>query len=330
MPWPVTTPSPGIFCSSMPKSCERCSTNMSHSSKEPGSNSSSRRSRAVSLPLACCCAMRRSPPPARAAARFSSSCRRMSFMAAGDIISGLRAPASCAASRARKRALARDVVAAAAARRCVCSASSPHCSISKLSSSCGRGEGRRGVESPLDQRQRHHQRAARRRRQVERRQRQGIVGPDRRLDARQGRRRLATRHDALGHRERRVVAHLAQSTSGCHAACWRSTSSGGCSGAIADQVGVGVFHDAPRPPPRAAARRDRSRCWRGASAAWSRDRPCSPCACHSAAIASASARLGTASGAFAGVRIGLPSSVDAEMAARRDDAGRRDKSASAP
>src|SRR5260370_13748246 len=65
----------------MSKSWLRCSTNMSHSSKESGSNSSSRRSRALSLPLACCAWMRRSPPPARAPARFSSSWRRISGMA---------------------------------------------------------------------------------------------------------------------------------------------------------------------------------------------------------------------------------------------------------
>src|SRR5205085_337934 len=49
----------------MPKSWLRCSTNMSHSSKESGSSSTSRRSRAVSLPLACCALIRRTPPPAR-------------------------------------------------------------------------------------------------------------------------------------------------------------------------------------------------------------------------------------------------------------------------
>ena len=47
----------------MPKSWQRCSTNMSHSSNEPSSRRSSMRSRAVSLPLACCAAMRFSPPP---------------------------------------------------------------------------------------------------------------------------------------------------------------------------------------------------------------------------------------------------------------------------
>ena len=47
---------------------------MSHSSNEPGSSSSSMRSRAVSLPLACCASMRSAPPPSRAALRrFSSS-----------------------------------------------------------------------------------------------------------------------------------------------------------------------------------------------------------------------------------------------------------------
>mmetsp|Transcript_7885 Transcript_7885/g.14981 ORF Transcript_7885/g.14981 Transcript_7885/m.14981 type:complete len:209 (+) Transcript_7885:86-712(+) len=64
----------------MPKSTQRCSTNMSHSSKLPSSNSSSSRSRAVSLPLACWAAMRFSPPPSRARARLASSACRMSCM----------------------------------------------------------------------------------------------------------------------------------------------------------------------------------------------------------------------------------------------------------
>jgi hypothetical protein len=51
----------------MPKSVQRWATNMSNSSKEPSSSSSSIRSRAVSLPLACCAAIRASPPPSRAA-----------------------------------------------------------------------------------------------------------------------------------------------------------------------------------------------------------------------------------------------------------------------
>src|ERR1700761_9145766 len=62
----------------MPKSTERCSTNMSYSSKEPGSSSASMRSRAVSLPLPCWASMRRWPPPNRAAARRRSSSFNMS------------------------------------------------------------------------------------------------------------------------------------------------------------------------------------------------------------------------------------------------------------
>src|SRR5687767_10787312 len=58
----------------MPKSTQLCSTYMSTSSNEPGSSSTSSRSRAVSRPLACCAAMRFSPPPRRAAARLDSSC----------------------------------------------------------------------------------------------------------------------------------------------------------------------------------------------------------------------------------------------------------------
>src|SRR5882724_9699155 len=47
VPQPVTTPSPGTFVLSMPNSVERCSTNMSNSSKLPLSSRSSMRSRAV-------------------------------------------------------------------------------------------------------------------------------------------------------------------------------------------------------------------------------------------------------------------------------------------
>ena len=78
VPEPVTTPSPGIRCSAMPKSLQRCSTNMSISSNEPGSRSSSRRSRADSLPRLCCAAIRRAPPPIRAPCRLASSCSRIS------------------------------------------------------------------------------------------------------------------------------------------------------------------------------------------------------------------------------------------------------------
>jgi hypothetical protein len=67
---------------SMPKSVQRWATNMSNSSNAPSSSSSSIRSRAVSLPLACCASMRRSPPPARAVSRRASSSARMSFMGA--------------------------------------------------------------------------------------------------------------------------------------------------------------------------------------------------------------------------------------------------------
>ena len=61
VPQPVTTPSPGILVFSMPKSVERCSTNMSNSSNEPLSSRSSMRSRAVSLPRLCCASMRACP-----------------------------------------------------------------------------------------------------------------------------------------------------------------------------------------------------------------------------------------------------------------------------
>ncbi len=80
VPQPVMTPSPGIFCFSIPKSIERCCTNMSNSSNDPESRRSSMRSRAVSLPRLCCAATRLSPPPTRACARRWSSRSRMSFM----------------------------------------------------------------------------------------------------------------------------------------------------------------------------------------------------------------------------------------------------------
>ena len=80
VPQPVTTPSPAILLFSMPKSLERCSTNMSNSSNEFLSMRSSMRSRAVSLPRWCCASMRRTPPPPRALSRRSSSLSRMSFM----------------------------------------------------------------------------------------------------------------------------------------------------------------------------------------------------------------------------------------------------------
>src|ERR1700722_18219994 len=78
VPCPATTPSPGTICSSMPKSRQRWVTSLSTSSKVPGSNSSSIRSRAVSLPAACCFCRRASPPPSSArrsrSARTSSGC----------------------------------------------------------------------------------------------------------------------------------------------------------------------------------------------------------------------------------------------------------------
>jgi hypothetical protein len=64
----------------MPKSAQRCSTNMSNSSKEPSSSRSSMRSRAVSLPRVLRRDARFSPPPRRACARRSSSRSSMSFM----------------------------------------------------------------------------------------------------------------------------------------------------------------------------------------------------------------------------------------------------------
>src|SRR3546814_914812 len=62
VPWPVTTPSPAIFCCSMPTSRQRCSTYMSHSSQEPSSTRPCRPSRVVGF------AYHDSPPPGGGAA----------------------------------------------------------------------------------------------------------------------------------------------------------------------------------------------------------------------------------------------------------------------
>src|SRR5690242_15914802 len=86
VPQPVTTPSPGTLLFSMPNSLERCSTNMSNSSNEPLSSSSSIRSRAVSLPRACWASMRFSPPPNLALARRSSRESRICFMSGQPVL----------------------------------------------------------------------------------------------------------------------------------------------------------------------------------------------------------------------------------------------------
>src|SRR5471032_681943 len=81
-PCPATTPSPGTIWLSMPKSRHRWVTSLSTSSKVPGSNSRSIRSRAVSLPAACWRSSRSSPPPS--SARRSRSARTSSgFMVGG-------------------------------------------------------------------------------------------------------------------------------------------------------------------------------------------------------------------------------------------------------
>src|SRR5213080_3367583 len=91
-PWmrpdPVTTPSPGIRCSAMSKSCVWWTTKRSTSRNESGSSSSSSRSRAVFLPALCWRRMRSSPPPSSAARlRRRSSSRRSSGDMAMIIIS---------------------------------------------------------------------------------------------------------------------------------------------------------------------------------------------------------------------------------------------------
>ena len=74
VPEPATTPSPKYCFLSMPKSWQRWSLNISISSKEPLSNSSAIRSRAVYFPFSCCLSMAFSPPPRRALRRNSTNC----------------------------------------------------------------------------------------------------------------------------------------------------------------------------------------------------------------------------------------------------------------
>src|SRR3990172_4432402 len=66
-PYPVTKPSPGGRCCSMPKSVHWWVTNLSSSSNVPSSSSSAIRSRAESFPAACSRDRRSTPPPASAA-----------------------------------------------------------------------------------------------------------------------------------------------------------------------------------------------------------------------------------------------------------------------
>src|SRR5436190_5807341 len=86
-PWPVTTPSPGNFCSSIPKSVERWTTNLSNSSKLPSSRKKSIRSRAVILPAARCFSTRAEPPPSSAAAERSLSSSILFFVLDSGVIS---------------------------------------------------------------------------------------------------------------------------------------------------------------------------------------------------------------------------------------------------
>ena len=78
VPQPVTTPSPGIFFFAMPKSVERCSTNMSNSSNEPSSSNTSMRSRAVAC-RACAGGDAPAPPPCAPPAAAFRDLRRRRF-----------------------------------------------------------------------------------------------------------------------------------------------------------------------------------------------------------------------------------------------------------
>ena len=85
VPQPVTTPSPKIFLSSRPKLLQRCVTNSSISTNEPGSRSCAMRSRAVPLPLDFCFSTASFPPPVKAFERFSSSSAQSSSIVRNPI-----------------------------------------------------------------------------------------------------------------------------------------------------------------------------------------------------------------------------------------------------
>ena len=63
IPYPVTTPSPGTSVWSMPKFTQRCSTNLSSSTKVPSSKRRASLSRADSLPVAFTFSRALAPPP---------------------------------------------------------------------------------------------------------------------------------------------------------------------------------------------------------------------------------------------------------------------------
>src|SRR6266852_8820402 len=85
-PKPVTKPSPAGRCSCIPKSTQRCRTNLSSSSKLPSSRRRWMRSRAVSLPVLCSRSRRSGPPPASA----SSEMQRSSSMRSRCLASGIK------------------------------------------------------------------------------------------------------------------------------------------------------------------------------------------------------------------------------------------------
>src|SRR5258708_1108769 len=83
-PKPVTKPSPAGRCSCIPKSTQRCRTNLSSSSKLPSSRSRWMRSRAVSLPVLCSRSRRSGPPPASASSEIRpTSSTRSRCLASG-------------------------------------------------------------------------------------------------------------------------------------------------------------------------------------------------------------------------------------------------------
>src|SRR5579862_319731 len=228
----------------MPKSLERCSTNMSHSSKVPGSNNRSSRSRAVSLPLACCWAMRRSPPPSRAAARFSSNWRRISCM------KSLRSPprstgidnSSIAAQQAGKTGGERDVVFEPRAALRLLRILAPALDLKALIE-LRRFESRLGGESPLDQCKAKDQRAAGGHGEMECDEHHRIVSGDGALERGEHRLALRNRRDAMGDREPRIVARLGPIEQALPRLVLAVHQLGRILGAITEQVGRRIFRN---------------------------------------------------------------------------------------
>src|SRR5437867_309936 len=101
VPYPVTTPSPGIFFFSMSKSVVRWTTNRSVSTNEPGSSRMSSRSRAVPFPRLRCASIRSGPPPNRASAFLRRSSWTFGSSATPRAKRGIPLTLSCGRVRCR-------------------------------------------------------------------------------------------------------------------------------------------------------------------------------------------------------------------------------------